>query len=188
MCSVFRHPKLRVLRIDLSHPELFDLRGAILSSRLKLLDIHNLPPRPCGLEKLLDGLTGLTSLTLASDGKISFSGSILGASDFLTITAENIEGELRLPSSVGHLALHLSKATASDLSRLLQSVENVRALSLIRTPVDDRLADEIVRRLRPEYVNLVHTKVSTDGLRHLMETYPDIRIHPKSNSEKIADI
>jgi hypothetical protein len=178
--SVSRHPKLRVLRIDLARPELFDLKDPVVSASLEVLDIQHLPPRPCGLEELLERLPALRSLTLASDGSISFNGSISGTPDFLTIAAENIVGAARLPSTVGHLALHLSKATPSDLSRLLYGVEKVRALSLIRTPVDDGLAEDLVCRLKPEYVNLVHTKVSTDCLRHLRRLHPNIRMHPNT--------
>lgn len=176
--SVSRHPKLRVLRIDLVRPELFDLKDPVVSPSLEVLDIQHLPSRPCGLEGLLERLPALRSLTLASDGTISFNGSISGTPDFLTIAAENFVGAARLPSNVGHLALHLSKATPSDLSRLLSGVEKVRALSLIRTPVDDSLAEELVLRLKPEYVNLVHTKVSIDCLRHLRQLHPAIRMHP----------
>lgn len=176
--SVGRHPKLRVLRIDLAHPEVFDLKDPVVCASIEVLDIQHLPPRPCGLEELLPRMPALRWLSLASDGSISFDGSISGTPDFLTIAAENIVGETRLPSNVGHLALHLSKATPSDISRLLDGVEKVRALSLMRTPVDDRLVEELVCRLKPEYMNLVHTRVSTDCLRRLRQMHPSIRIHP----------
>lgn len=120
----------------------------------------------------------MAGVTFASDKSISFNGSISGTPDFLTIAGENIVGAASLPSNIGHLALHLSKATPSDLSRLLHGVKKVSALSLIRTPVDDRLAEELVSRLKPEYVNLVHTKVSTDCLRRLRQIHPSIRMHP----------
>ncbi len=176
--SLSRHPKLRVLRVDLARPELFDLKDPVVFASLEVLDIQHLPPRPCGLEELLERLPALRSLTLGSEGSISFSGSISGTPDFLTIAAENIVGAARLPSNVGHLALHLSKATPSDISRLLHGVKKVRALSLIRTPVDDSLAEELICRLTPEYVNLVHTKVSADCLLHLRQMHPGIRMHP----------
>lgn len=176
--SVGRHPKLRVLRIDLARPELFDLKDPAIPADLEVLDLQHLPPRPCGLEELLERLPALRSLTLASDGSISLNGSISGTPDLLTVAAENIVGAARLPGNVGHLALQLSKATPSDISRLLSGIEKVRALSLIRTPVDDNLAEELVYRLKPEYVNLVQTEVSSDCLRHLRQMHPSIRIHP----------
>ncbi len=178
LCSLSRHPKLRVLRIDLATPGDFDLKGTSVPASIEVLDIQHLPSAPCGLEELLRRLPALRWLTLASDGNICFNGSISGTPEFLTIEAENIVGAATLPSNVGHLALHLTKATPSDLSRLLNDVEKVSALSLLRTPVDDHLAKELIRRLKPEYVNLVQTKVSTDCLHHLREMYPGIRIHP----------
>lgn len=176
--SLSRHPKLRVLRIDLANPGGFDLKDISVSASIEVLDIQHLPSTPCGLEELLTRLPALRWLTLASNGNICFNGSISGTPDFLTIDAENLVGAATLPSNVGHLALHLSKATTSDLSRLLHDVEKVKALSLLRTPVDDHLAKELIRRLKPEYVNLVQTKVSTNCLHHLRDTYPGIRIHP----------
>jgi hypothetical protein len=178
--SLSRHPKLRVLRIDLARPELFDLKAPVTSASLEVLDIQHLPPRPCGLEEFLGRLPALSSLTLASDGNISLNGPISKPLDFLTISAENIVGTARLPSNVAHLALHLIKATPSDLSGFLRGVEKVRSLSLIRTPVDDALAEELVCQLKPEYVNLVHTKVSSECLRHLRQMHPSIRIHPNA--------
>lgn len=176
--SLSRYPRLRVLRIDLANPEDFDLKDASVSPSIEVLDILHLPSRSCGLEGFLGRFLALRWLTLTSDGSISFDGSISGTPDFLTIAGENIIGAAALPREVGHLALHLSKATPSDLSRLLHRVAKVRALSLIRTPVDDRLAEELVCRLKPDYVNLAHTKVSTDCIRHLRRMYPSIRIFP----------
>jgi hypothetical protein len=176
--SLSQHPKLRVLRIDLARHELFNLKDPVVFPTIEVLDIQHLPPRPCGLEEWLERLPALKSLTLGSEGSISFSGSISGSLDFLIIAADNVLGAARLPGNVGHLALHLSKATPSDLSRLLNGVRKVAALSLTRTAVDDVLAKELVCRLNPEYVNLVHTKVSSDCLRHLRQMHPDIRIHP----------
>ncbi len=45
-------------------------------------------------------------------------------------------------------------------------------------PVDDNLAEELACRLKPEYVNLVQSNVSSDCLRHLRQMHPSIRIHP----------
>lgn len=176
--SLSRYPKLRVLRIDLANAESFDLKGASVRSSIEEIDIRHLPSRPCGLEGLLARLPALRRLTLTGDGSISLNGSISGAPDFLTIAAENVAGAAVLPSHVGHLVLHLSKATPSDLSRLLHGVAKVRALTLIRTPVDDHLAEELICRLQPDYVSLAHTNVSAGCLRHLREMYPGIRIFP----------
>jgi len=176
--ALSRHPMLRVMGIDLAEPELFQLNNVPTFPLLKTLSIGGLPSRPCGLDGLLSNLPHLESLTLESSGNIFLDAPISSASQFLGITAKNIRGEVRLPREVQMLSLHLGESTALDLGRLLRGVEKVKSLHLRGTPVDDRFAEEMLSRFALEYIDLVGTLVSSDGLRRLAQTHPDLRMDP----------
>ena len=175
-------PKLRVMRVDLAQPDLLRFERVPVFPVLDMLTIRNLPSSPCGLEELLGSVPHVRSLTLESSGIIFLDAPISGASRDLEITARNPQGDPRLPREVGRLSLHLRESTVADLARLLRSIEKVRALFLNGTPVDDQFAEELVARFAPEFISLVGTKVSADGLRRLHQNHPELRMAPGSGS------
>ena len=123
-------------------------------------------------EALPDELAFRVSLNDSHDGN-----PLRASLSDVRITAAHLVGDARMPRQLASLSLHLRDAREPDLERLLESVQTTKSLHLQGTPIGDALFERAVTRLRPQYVNVVDTRVSAEAFRRVAASYPSLRMH-----------
>jgi hypothetical protein len=170
-------PKLRVLRI-FARSDSLDVERAPRLKRITDLDIVNPPPRPWGIGAWLSRLPRLSNLRLESEGELFLDGKLPRRLEWLTLSGAQVVGQPRLPSAVGYLSIHLSRAPVPALVQRLQAIKSVESLHLRNTPVDDQAVSALLARWQPRSVDVTDTKVTETFLRRLILANPELRVSP----------
>jgi hypothetical protein len=101
------------------------------------------------------------------------------------LTAERIEGRLRLPARLDSLVLCFRDIDDEGLQRLFSGVKRVNALHLRETPTSDELALTLPSRFGLEFLDLVGTGVSRETVELIARRSSDLRLLPNYNATVI---
>ena len=175
-------PKLRVLTIDLYPKHQLDLAMFATVRSLTMLTLSNLNSQSLHLDDFRHKTPLLNSLTVTSSGELSLIGRCPPRVGTISITAQKLSGSITFPKKLAGINLHLAEVGAEDLERLLRPIKQLGSLSLRRTPVSDATVLELVSRLRPRYLDVVDTGISTRVLQSLASNNPEMRMYPRLQS------
>lgn len=179
-----RFLSLRVLRIYLSRPESFHVRGFPHLPDLTTLGIQNLGRTRWNVDSIVRACPKLASITLEAAGELTLDGEFHHAMDDLNITARGFSGDVRLPRRLKSLSLHLRNGRPSEIAHVLEGVEALGNLSLRGTPIDDAVLERIMARHRLKYLDVVETRVSEGMIHRLAAAHPKLRVHHPSLKAK----
>lgn len=172
-----RYPGLGSLRIHFASPS--RIEDLPVLPELKALDVQNLAAERWDLGRVVGACPKLGDVTVQGAGELILGGALRDL-ESLSITAERLSGDLRLPRRIENLTVQLRDATGLD--RMCEGVESVDCLSLHGTPVKDAWLEQVGKRWRLARLNAIDTGVSEDLIRRLVATTPKLRIRPNPKS------
>jgi len=170
-----RHPSLRVFRVYLLDDTDFFLPELPIMRTMATVLLANLPESSWGFEQVEAAWPELEWLDVIGHGALQLDGKCPRRLQRLAITARKLRGALRLPRRIGNLSLHLSDTGDAAMRELLNPVCDLGGLSLRGTPVGADLVEELVRRCRPEYLDVVGTRVGEAEVADLVARHSSLR-------------
>jgi hypothetical protein len=185
LSALARFPRLRILRLHLKDTFHVGNDGGHLDA-LTDLTITNLPSVPWGQSALVDLVPAAASVSLHATGILWLDGPFSPSVRSLSLTATEVAGHPRLPTSLEHLTIRLAHGTDEEVTALLDGVTQVGSLTLRGTPVTNAVIPT-VERYGLRHFDLVDTSVTADALARFHAVHPEVSLFPRPHPDR-ADV
>jgi hypothetical protein len=183
--AVARFQGLRNLRVRLTEAARLALGKESEMPTLESFAIENLPADDWGFACLAKSAPRLGHVELHAASALRLDGAFGRNVTSVYLTAERIEGRLRLPARLDSLVLCFRDIDDEGLQRLFSGVKRVNALHLRETPTSDELALTLPSRFGLEFLDLVGTGVSRETVELIARRSSDLRLLPNYNATVI---
>jgi hypothetical protein len=181
-----RFPGLRILRLHLKDTFRIGDEADRLDT-LADLTITGLPSALWGQSSLAEIAPFTESMSLSAAGILWLEGPFSPSVQSLNLSAADISGHPRLPSSLEHLTIRLGHGTDQKVAALLEGVTQVGSLTLRGTPVTDSVLPAL-ERYSLRHLDLVDTSVTAEALTGFHARHPEVSLFPRPDSYQDHDL
>jgi len=120
----------------------------------------------------------MSSLSFAAKEDLALDCELPATTFSFSLSGRRLTRAPRLGREHSSLSVQLEQPHERDMEELLSGVHHVRAMHFRGMPIDEHTVVRLVKRLEPDYIDIVDTGIGEAAVRKIAALFPAMRMHP----------